>query len=161
MKQSVKPIPSGYHALTPTLTLRNAKENIEWYKRAMGAKVRSLMTTPDKKGVLHAELEIGDSVFMVADEDPRMRTKSPKSLGGASGGVFVYTADVDALFASAIKAGAKEVAPPSDMFWGDRFAQFEDPSGHPWSLATHKEDVPPAEMEKRAQAWAAQMASRR
>jgi PhnB protein len=158
MTHHVKPIPDGYHMLTPHLTVKGADRAIEYYTKVFGAKVQSRMATPDGKAVWHAELRIGDSVLMLADEDPTMGGKSPQTLGGVAGGIHVYSADVDGLFQMAIAAGGKPLMPPTDMFWGDRFARFEDPFGQQWGIACHTEDVPPAEMEKRGKEWAAKMA---
>ena len=100
----------------------------------------------------HAELQIGDSIIMLADEMPQMETKSPQTVGGTTTGLFLYVQDVDAAFQKAVAAGAKETMPVADMFWGDRYGKLMDPFGHSWSIATHKEDVAPEEMQKRAQA---------
>lgn len=159
MPKKVKPIPSGYHALTPSLVVNGAKDALTWYKKVFGGKVGMSMASPDGKSVVHAEITIGDSVFFLSDEDPSMGARSPTTLGGTAGGIHVYAANADATFKKAVAAGAKATMPPTDMFWGDRYAQFTDPFGHTWSVATHQEDVPPREMAKRAEAWAAQMAS--
>ncbi|MGC2288378.1 MAG: VOC family protein [Thermoplasmata archaeon] len=161
MTHHVKAKPDEYHTLTPSLTIHGADKAIEWYTKIFDAKVLSRTETPDGKSVWHAELRIGDSVVMLADEDPNMGGKSPKTLGGVASSIHVYTEDLDGLFARATAAGAKPLMPPTDMFWGDRFASIADPFGHVWSLATHMEDVPTAEMEERGRDWAAKMASQK
>jgi PhnB protein len=155
---ATKAIPDGYHSAIPHLTVRNAAKAIEYYKKAFGAKERMRMPTPDGR-IGHAELEIGDSVIFLADEAPNMgASKSPETLGGCTGGVMLYVEDVDTTFKKAVDAGGKAFMPVADMFWGDRFGSLVDPFGHVWSIATHKEDVAPAEMEKRAQDFYASMA---
>ena len=152
----VKAIPEGYHTATPCLVVRNAAQAIEYYKKTLGAQEIMRMPMPDGK-VGHAEIRIGDSVIMLGDESERNVSKAPQTLGGTTGGVMLYLEDVDAAFKRAVDAGAKSVMPPMDMFWGDRYGQFIDPFGQVWSVATHKEDVTPAEMDRRAQAFYAQM----
>jgi PhnB protein len=159
MPNKVKPVPEGYHTVTPYLVLDNAAQAIEYYKRAFGAKEIVRMDGPPGK-IGHAELKIGDSMLMLADEMPGSSGRSPKSLGGTTTGVFLYVEDVDATFNQAVAAGAKTEMPPTDMFWGDRFGKLIDPFGHSWALATHKEDVAPDEMKKRSQAAMAQMAGK-
>jgi PhnB protein len=154
----VKPIPPGYHTVTPYLTVKGAAQAIEFYKRAFGAQEVERMPGPDGKSVMHAELKIGDSIVMLSDEFPQMGTRSPQTLGGSSGYLFLYVSDVDAAFKRAVDAGAKATMPPADMFWGDRFAKVSDPFGHEWGMATHKEDLSPEEIRKRGQAEMAKMA---
>ena len=154
MKTKVKPIPDGYHTVTPYLTVRNASAAIDFYERAFGAKELFRMPGPDGK-IMHAEITIGDSHVMLADESERGETKSPQTLNGSSTGIFLYVEDVDAAFNQALKAGAKQTQPLQGMFWGDRFGKLTDPFGHKWMLATHIEDVAPAEMEERMAAVAA------
>jgi len=152
----VSPVPGGYHTATPYLTVRGAAEAIEFYRKAFGAKEIMRMAAPG--GALgHAEVRIGDSVVMLSDEFPGAATKPPAALGGTTGYVFLYVPDVDRTFAQAVAAGARVTMPLADMFWGDRFGTLLDPFGHAWGLATHKEDVPPKEMARRAQAAMAQM----
>lgn len=157
MASKVKPIPDGYHTATPYLVVNGAARAIEFYKQAFGAQELFRMGGPDGK-IGHAEIRIGDSPIMLSDE--MMGNKSPDSLGGSPGGIFLYVEDVDGVFDQAVKAGAKEEMRPMDMFWGDRFGSLIDPFGHRWSLATHVEDVAPEEMEKRSREWQAQMAQR-
>ena len=150
MPNAVKPIPQGYHTVTPYLTVQNAARALEFYTRALGAKEVMRMDAPGGK-IAHAEIKIGDSMIMLSDEMPQTATRSPQSLGGASGGVFLYVDNVDSTFEKAVSAGAKAGMRPTDMFWGDRFGTFTDPFGQVWSVATHKEDVAPEEMRRRMQ----------
>jgi PhnB protein len=150
-RMPVKPIPDGYRSVTPYLAVRQAADAIEYYRRAFGAKERMRLTAPDGK-VGHAELEIGDSVIMLADEHPEMDFRSPATYGGAAVSLHLYVKDVDASFRKAIDAGGKPVRPVQDQFYGDRSGTLRDPFGHVWHLATHKEDVSPEEIDRRAQA---------
>ena len=152
-----KPIPDGHRTVTPYLTLEGAAQAIDFYKRAFGAHEEGRMNSPDGKSVIHAEIRIGDSMVMLSDEFPGMGPRSPRALGGTTASIFLYVPDVDAAFKRAVDAGAQAVMPPTDMFWGDRFGRLIDPFGHHWGLATHKEDVSPAEMKKRSAAAMAQM----
>jgi uncharacterized glyoxalase superfamily protein PhnB len=145
------PIPKGYHIITPAIVVRGASEAIAFYKNAFSAKERSRMPMPDGR-LMHAEIQIGDSRIMLSDEFPEMGAKSPQTLGGAPSSLLIYTKNVDALFEQAVKAGAKVTMPVADMFWGDRYGTVEDPFGHQWALATHKEDLSTREMNKRAAA---------
>jgi PhnB protein len=156
---NVKPIPDGYHSVTPYLCVKGAAEAIEFYKKAFGAEEVLRMPSPDGR-IAHAEVRIGNSIVMMADEFPEMGpgARSPKTAGFPTGGVMLYTENCDALTERAVKAGATVTMPLQDMFWGDRYGQVEDPFGHRWSIATHKEDVSPEEMGRRQQAWAAKMA---
>jgi len=152
----VQPIPKGYHTLTPGFCVRGAVEAIDFYKRAFGATVRMRLTKPDGTTLAHAELLIGDSMFMLGEEDPAMGP-SARTLGGTPVNFYLYVANVDAAVERALAAGAKPIMPITDMFWGDRIGGVEDPYGQKWTLASHKEDVAPREMAKRAQAFYAQM----
>jgi PhnB protein len=145
----VDPIPSQYPRVTPYLSVDGADKAIEFYRNVLGATERMRMGAPEGK-IGHAELAIGDSVIMLADSFPDMGAPTPKALGGSAVTVMVYVADVDDVFKRAMAAGAKEIAPVQDQFYGDRSGQFEDPFGHRWNVASHVEDVPPDEMEKRA-----------
>ena len=151
---AVKAIPEGYYSLTPYLAVRGAAAAIEFYTKAFGA--QELMRMPGPGGrIMHAEVKIGNSVLMLADENPERGHLSPASRGGATASVMFYTEDVDATFKKAVAAGAKADMPPADMFWGDRMGNLTDPFGHTWAIATHKEDVSPGEMQKRMQAQGA------
>ena len=150
---AVKPIPEGYHSVTPYLIVRGAAQALDFYKKAFGAKELFRFPMPDGQ-IGHAEIRIGDSNIMLADEpqDPthqQMGYKAPKSLGGSSVGIMLYVEDVDALAKQAVAAGAKEVRPVVDQFYGDRTGTFLDPFGHIWTIGTHKEDVSPEEMQRR------------
>jgi PhnB protein len=153
-----KPIPEGYHSVTPYLAIDGASEAIEFYKKAFGAKERGRMDAPGGK-IGHAELQIGDSVVMLSDALPQFSTRAPTELGGTSVSVFMYVEDVDAVVKQAVDAGAKVEMEVQDQFWGDRFGSVTDPFGHNWAIATHVEDVPPEEMAKRAEAAMAAMSS--
>jgi PhnB protein len=144
-----KPIPAGYHTLTPYLTLDEATDAIEFYKDAFGAEELVRMEAPGGK-IGHAELKIGDSILMLSDAFPQTTSRSPSELGGTTAGVFIYAEDVDSVVSRAVKAGAQVTQEVEDMFWGDRFGSVKDPFGHVWSIATHVEDVPPEEIAERA-----------
>jgi PhnB protein len=144
---SVKPIPDGYHSLTPFLTVRDAARAIEFYKEAFGAKERGVMKGPDGK-IMHAELMIGDSIIMLSDEFPDFGCLSPQSIGGSAVGLHIYLDGVDAAFERAVKAGAQIEMPVMDQFWGDRYGKLKDPFGHKWSIGTHIKDMSPAEMKE-------------
>jgi PhnB protein len=152
----VKPIPEGYHTVTPYLAVDDAAEALEYYKRAFGAKERGRMEAPDGK-IGHAEIQIGDSLVMLSDPFPQASTRTPKELGGTTASVFLYVEDVDGFVQRAIDAGATVSMEVADQFWGDRFGTITDPFGHSWSVATHIEDVPPDEMAQRAKAAMAAM----
>ena len=152
-----KPIPDGYHTLTPALTVKNGAEAIAFYKRALGAEEIMQIPGPDGR-LMHAEMKIGDSGFMLGEEMPEQGCRAPASVGAVSSSLYVYVQDVDKAFRRAVEGGAKPVMPVTDMFWGDRFGQVEDPSGHRWGLATHKEDPSPEEMARRQKEFFAQMA---
>jgi uncharacterized glyoxalase superfamily protein PhnB len=156
---AAKPIPEGFHTLTPYLTVKDAPSAIEFYKQAFGAEVRGIHYAPDGR-IMNADLRIGDSVLLLNEEFPDMGAKSPLSLGGSPVTVHIYVEDVDKLFKQAQAAGVKVVMPLMDMFWGDRYAQVVDPFGHTWSMSTHKEDLAPAEIEKRGRAAFERMAAR-
>jgi len=142
MPKKVRPIPKGYHSVSPALTQDDAGKTIEFCKKAFGAKVLMLIPAPGGK-LAHAEILIGDSIVML--NDVMQEPAQPASL-------FLYVQDVDKTFARALKAGATSLMSPQDMFWGDRFGRIQDPSGNRWGIATHHEDVPPKEMKKRAAA---------
>jgi PhnB protein len=143
----VKPIPEGYHSLTPYLIIDGAAAAMEYYKKAFGATELFRMEHGGKIG--HAEMKIGDSPFMLSDGNPAEGHRDPKSLGGSAVGLMIYVDDVDKIFKQAIDAGGHEDRPLKDQFYGDRSGTLTDPYGHVWTVATHKEDVAPEEMEKR------------
>jgi PhnB protein len=148
----VKPIPDGYSQVTPYLCVDGADAAIRFYRDVFGATERMRMgggpgDPPDKVG--HAELVIGEGVIMLSDEFPEMGIRGPRTIGGSPVMISVYVDDVDAVFARALAAGATELRAVEDQFYGDRTGRFEDPFGHHWNVATHVEDVPPDEMERR------------
>lgn len=158
MTKPVKAVPEGYHTLIPNLRVRGAVQAIEFYKRAFGAQEIMRMAGPDGKTIMHAELKIGDSKFMLSDEFPEMGARSPQSLNGTPVSFYVYVEDVDAVFNRAVAAGAQVKMPVTDMFWGDRYGKLADPFGHEWELATHQQDLTPEEIRKAADAFFAQAA---
>ena len=151
MAKAKQAIPEGFHTLTPQLTLDNAAQTIEWYKKALGAVEIMRSLGPDGK-VMHAELRIGNSPLMVNDV---VMGKGPKALGGSPASLWIYTDDCDAMFKQALEAGGTEKKAVQDQFYGDRSGTLEDPFGHIWTVATHKEDVTPEEIDKRLAAMAA------
>ena len=155
-KRKVPAIPKGYHTATPYLVVRGAADAIAFYAQAFGAKEKVRMDMPDGS-VMHAEIQIGDSMIMLSEENPAWGTKSPTTLGGNATSVMLYVKDCDAFVARATAAGATVTKPISDQFWGDRYGQIQDPYGHLWSVATHIEDVSPKQMRKRAEEAMKQM----
>lgn len=147
-----KPIPDGFHSLTPHLIVNDGVAAIEFYKKAFGAKENTRHLMPDGKTVMHAQLAIGNSILMLAGEFPP-KALSPKSVGGSSVVLHLYTEDADAVFNRAVNAGCTVRMPVTDMFWGDRYGQVEDPFGHLWSIATHKQDLTPEQLAANAQAF--------
>jgi PhnB protein len=148
----VKSKPEGYHTATPYLIIKGAAAAIDFYKKAFSATELMRMADPKTNHIGHAEIKIGDSPIMLADEHPDMGYKSPKSLGGTPVSLMLYVDDVDSVAKQALAAGAKVMRPVQDQFYGDRSGTFEDPFGHVWTIATHKEDLSPEEMGKRAAA---------
>jgi PhnB protein len=148
---SVKPIPEGYHSVTPYLTVDDAAAAIDFYTRAFGATEVFRLPMGDKIG--HAEIKIGDSHVMLSDEWPEHGKLGPKARGGTTASLMIYLDDVDQAYRRAIDAGATQERPVELQFWGDKMGSLTDPFGHSWSLATHVEEVPPAEMEKRMKAF--------
>ncbi len=151
MTKQVKPIPEGYHTATPYLVVNGADRAIEFYKRAFGAKELLRMPGPEGK-IMHAEIQIRDSIIMLCDEFPEMGARSAQALGDTPVSIFLYVEDVDAIFKQAVAAGAKELMPVQDMFWGDRWGKLVDPFGHKWQIATHKEELTAEEISRRAAA---------
>ncbi|MFC4376023.1 VOC family protein [Nocardia halotolerans] len=144
----VNPIPDGYPTICPGISCAGAAQALEFYTAIFGATERMRMQSPDGT-VMHSELLVGDSVLMVGDPVPEMGFLDPKAVGGSPVNLMVYVPDADAAFAAALDAGAAEIAPMTDQFYGDRSGAFEDPWGHRWTVATHIEDVAPEEMERR------------
>lgn len=159
MANTVKAKPDQFHSATPHLVVHDGAKAIEFYKRAFGAEELCRMPGPDGKGIMHAEVKIGDSIVMISEECPMGTTKAPRSLGGTSSSIYLYVDDVDALFARAIRAGGQEKMPLADQFWGDRAGRVLDPLGHEWMLATHKEDLTPEQMAERAKKLFASLAA--
>jgi PhnB protein len=155
MPTSVKPIPEGYHTVTPYLVVSDSARALDFYAKAFNAKEKVRMAGPGGR-IMHAKMQIGDSMLMLADEGGP--NKSAKSFGGSPVSIFLYVEDVDSVFNQAVKAGAKADMPPQDMFWGDRFGKLTDPFGHYWALATHIEDVAPHDMKRRQDEFFASMA---
>jgi PhnB protein len=146
--RSVKAIPDGYFTATPYLIIKGAARALEFYKRAFGAREVMRLDAPDGK-VMHAEVRIGDSPIMLADECPEMGFRGPEALGGSAVGIHLYVEDVDARFQQALAAGARAMRPVADQFYGDRSGTLTDPFGHVWTLATHKEDLSQEEIARR------------
>ncbi len=152
---AVKPIPDGYHSVTPYLIVNDGNRALDFYKQAFGAK--ELMRIGDPGGkVGHAEIKVGNSMIMLADEFPQMGYRAPQAYGGTPVSLCVYVEDVDAQFNKAIAAGGKVLKPVQDQFYGDRSGTLTDPFGHVWTLSTHKEDVSVEEIHRRAEAWSKQ-----
>ena len=154
MRTKIKPIPKGYHAVTPYLSVKGAAGAIAFYKKAFGAK--EVMRMPGPGGTIgHAEIQVGDSRIMLADEFPEMNFRSPGSVGGTPVNIHLYVTDVDKVVKKAVAAGAKSLRPVADQFYGDRSGSVEDPFGHVWHIATHITDTPVKELKKRAATLAA------
>jgi len=151
-------IPEGFNTVSVYLIVKDAKEAIDFYQKAFGAEAGVHMPGPGGQGTMHAEVRIGNSTVMLTDENPQWEMKAPASYGGSPAGLHLYVDDADKLFKRAIDAGCTVKAPLMDAFWGDRFGKLTDPFGHDWGIATHVEDVEPADMEKRAAAFFAEMA---
>jgi uncharacterized glyoxalase superfamily protein PhnB len=158
MATQVNPIPPGYHAVSPHLSVRGGVQAIEFYKKAFGAEERGRFMAPDGKSLMHGEIKVGDSIVMLGEENPQRGCPAPPSVGGTTVSLYLYVQDVDKVFNQAVGAGAKPLMPVADMFWGDRAGSVADPFGHQWTIASHKEDVTPEEMKKRGQAFFEQMA---
>ena len=155
MSNPVKPIPEGYHSITPGLVCRDAARAIDFYKKVFGAV--EIMRMPGPGGmIMHAELKIGDSVIFVNDEFPEMGAVAPDSSGNRYCSLLLYVEDADKTFNRAVETGARVKMPLADQFWGDRYGRIIDPFGHDWGIATHKEDVAPEEMQRRSAAYTAQ-----
>src|SRR5919204_819511 len=158
-KKMVKAIPEGYHSITPYLIVHDAANAIEFYKHAFEAIERYRHFGPDGKSIINAELKIGDSIILLSDEFPMGKCRSPKSIGGSTAMMHIYTEDADRVFNQAISAGAAAIMPVMDMFWGDRYGQIIDPYGHIWSVATHKQDLSQEEIQRAGEAVFKEMMS--
>jgi PhnB protein len=153
------PIPAGYHSLTPSFSFKDTKKAIEFYKKAFNATVLDLFPGLDGKGIMHASLKIGDSIFMMGDEMGDMN-RSAETVGASPISLFLYVQDADAAFRQAVAAGATVIYPVAEMFWGDRAGNLKDPFGYQWMIATHKRDMTKEEIRAEAQAFFAQMAKK-
>ena len=152
-----RPIPDGYHSVTPSFSFKDCKKAIEFYKKALDAKVIEEHPGPGGKGTMHAVIQIGNSRIMMGDEQPGMSCPSAETLGNSPISIFVYVEDVDAAFKKAVTAGGEVLMPVADMFWGDRCGNFKDPFGYTWMIATHKRDLTKEEIARGAQEFFAQM----
>ncbi|MGD9973159.1 MAG: VOC family protein [Desulfatirhabdiaceae bacterium] len=156
----IKPIPEGYQSLTPMFIFKDARKAIEFYKKAFDAKERFVMPGPDGKGVMHAEIQIGASIVMIGEENPRCPSKSAETMGDSPVSFYLYVENADEVFRIAVDAGAKSHMPVEDMFWGDRMGVVQDPFGYTWSLATHTKDLTPDEIHEGAKAFFDKMAEK-
>jgi PhnB protein len=152
MTYQIKPIPDGFHTITPHLVVKGASQAIEFYKNAFGAEELCRLPGPDGNSIMHAALKIGDSQLFLVDESPGMGCQGPELGARSPVTIHLFLEDVDATFNAALAAGAKQQMPPTDMFWGDRYGRLVDPFGHEWSLATHQEDLTQEQLAHRAQA---------
>jgi uncharacterized glyoxalase superfamily protein PhnB len=155
-----KAIPEGYHSVTPMFVFKDACKAIEFYKRAFGAEEHYTMPWPDGKGVMHAEIQIGNSFIMMGEEMPQQSCKSAETMGGSPVSFYIYVENVDEAFRIASDAGAVTVMPVQDMFWGDRTGTLQDPFGYSWTIATHIKDMTPQEIREGAQSFCAEMAKK-
>ncbi|MBI3029227.1 MAG: VOC family protein [Candidatus Rokubacteria bacterium] len=153
-----KSIPEGYYTVTPSITFKDSKKAIEFYEKALGAKVLDVFPNPTGQGIMHATIQIGDSIIMMGDEGPQ--GKSAETLGSSPISLHVYVPDADAAFKQAVAAGGTATMPVADMFWGDRAGHIRDPFGYSWMIATHTQDLTPEQIRKGAEAFFAQMAKR-
>lgn len=157
-----KAIPEGYHSVTTSFTFKDSQKAIDFYKKAFGAKVLDIFQGPTGRGIMHATIQIGDSIVMMGDEMPVSENcpKSAETLGSSPISLYVYVANADAAFKQAVAAGGTVTMPVADMFWGDRAGSIKDPFGYSWMIATHKQDLNQAEIRKGAEAFFAQMAKK-
>ncbi|MFQ5414357.1 MAG: VOC family protein [Phycisphaerae bacterium] len=154
MASNVKPIPEGFHTITPHIIVRDAAKSIDFYKKAFAAEEVFRMPGPDGHGVMHAEIRIGDSHVMICDEQPYMKQwRAPESFGGTTVALALYVEDADKCFQRAVQAGATASMAMMDAFWGDRYGKVTDPFGHEWEIMTHKEDLTPEQIQKNAEAF--------
>jgi uncharacterized glyoxalase superfamily protein PhnB len=154
---AAKPIPDGFNSVSAYLVVRDAQQALEFYGKAFGAEQGDVMKTPDGSGIMHAEVRIGNSTVMLTAENPQWNARSAETLGGSPVSLHVYVSDADKLFQRALDAGCQVTAPLMDAFWGDRYGKVKDPFGIEWGIATHKEDLSPEEVGKRAAEWFASM----
>ena len=152
-----KPIPEGFRSVTPVFTFQDCRKAIDFYKNAFGAQELFVMPGPEGKGVMHAEIKIGDSIIMMGEEHPQMQCRSAESFGGSPVAFYLYVENVDQSFRRALEAGAKSVSEVQDMFWGDRTGTVEDSFGYRWTVATHVKDLSPQEMQQAAREAMAKM----
>ena len=153
-----KPIPEGYHAVTPSFTFKDSLKAIDFYKKAFGAKALDVLPNLDGRGIMHATIQIGNSILMMGDEMPNAKcSKSAETTGSSPVSFFIYVPDADAAFKQALTAGAVEIMPVADMFWGDRCGTLKDPFGYSWMIGTHKRDLTNDEIKKGAETFFAQM----
>lgn len=157
-----KSIPEGYHAITPSFTFRDSQKAIEFYKKAFSAKVLDLFPSPTGRGIMHATIQIGNSIIMMGDENPAAENcgKSAETLGGSPISLYLYVPNADVAFKQAVAAGCTVVMPVADMFWGDRCGSLKDPFGYSWMIATHTQDLTDDQIRKGAEAFFAQMAKK-
>lgn len=155
-----KVIPEGFHSVTPMCVFKDAYKSIEFYKRAFGAEELFAMPGPDGKGVMHAEVRIGDSIIMMGEENPQEPCKSAETMGGSPVSFYIYVENADQAYRTALQAGAEAQMPVEDMFWGDRTGTVKDPFGYSWTLATHIKDLTMQEIQQGAQAFFARMAKK-
>ena len=154
------PVPEGYHAVTPSFTFKDSQKAIEFYKRAFSAKVLDVFPNLSGPGIMHATIQIGNSIVMMGDENPGQNCKSAETLGSSPISLYVYVADADAVFTQAVAAGGTAMMPVADMFWGDRAGQIKDPFGYSWMIATHTRDLTDEQIRKGAEAFFAHMAKK-
>ena len=161
MTANVKPVPDGYHTITPFIIIKDAERAIKFYKKSFNAEERHRMYGPDNKTIMHAEIIIGDSAIMLSEESQEMKSFSPQSVGGNPVWLYLYVNDVDSTFNQAVSAGATVVRPVNDAFWGDRVGSIKDPFGYQWSIATHKKDLSLDEIKKAAEGFCAEMSKKK
>jgi uncharacterized glyoxalase superfamily protein PhnB len=154
---AAKPVPDCFNTVSAYLIVKNSVEALGFYQKAFGAEPGARMPGPDGKSTMHAEMHIGNSTVMLTDENPQWNLKSPQTLGGSASSMHIYVDDADKYYERAVEAGCEVVAPLMDAFWGDRYGKVRDPFGHEWGVATHKEDLTPEEIGKRAAEFFATM----